>query len=123
MSEKFENALQYVNGAGAYVIWRDLNTGREEEIKSLDSINELIEYFSFAISRNIIVEYDVDRSAPVFSGDSPQVVAQRIFGDFFTQVKDLPPLNPLTNPDFMVYLLLKRGWAVLVHGTVLVLPE
>ncbi|MBB2198613.1 hypothetical protein HLH44_14305 [Gluconacetobacter sp. 1c LMG 22058] len=123
MSDKFLNALEYVAGSDAHSIWKDLNPGVNIDVNSKDSMRELICFFSFAIERNIIVEYSTEKNIPIFSGDAPDVLASRIFQDFSEKVPNVPLLDPLSNDDFVAYLMFKRGWAVLVHGTCLMVPE
>lgn len=123
MSERFLEALEYVNGGNAYSIWRDLNPVAIDDIETDSAIKNLIAFFEFAISRNVIIEYDVINNIPIFSGDSPAVVARRIFNDTRTKNPNLPEINPINSDDFLTYLIFKRGWAVLVHGTRLMLPE
>ena len=83
MCEKFRSVLNYVAGSVAYGIWNDLNPGINKDIDTIDSMKEFIDFFAFAISENVIVEYDCEKNCPVFSGDQPIVVANRIFDDFF----------------------------------------
>lgn len=123
MSEKFSSILEYLPGSVAYTIWHDLNPGREDNINSRDSIKEFIEFFAFAISKNLIVEYNYKENRPVFSGDSPVIVANRIFSDFFEKNPNIPEKSPSDSDDFVAYMVCKTGWAVLYQGTQLIFPE
>lgn len=123
MSEKFLNELEYLSGSDAHSIWKDLNPGITTHVNSMDSMAELIEFFEFTISKNVIIEYDIERNIPIFSGDEPKTVAQRIFSDFIAKVPNIPAQDPLSNDDFVAYLMFKRGWAVLLHGTRLIFPK
>lgn len=123
MSEKFSSLLKYVAGSVAYRIWRDLNPGNENNVNTNSSIKEFIEFFAFAISQNIIVEYDYEKNIPIFSGDLPIVVANRIFSDFYEKNSNVPEKSPSHSDDFVAYMIYKQGWAVLYQGTRLVLPE
>ncbi|WP_323992216.1 hypothetical protein [Nguyenibacter sp. L1] len=123
MPEKFLKVIEYINGANAYVIWSDLNPGVTKNVNSAASVKELLDFFEFSISNNIIIEFDTEKNTPVFSCDSPKVVAQRIFRDFSSKVPHMPEFDPPSDDDFVGYLMFKRGWAVLVHGTRLMLPD
>lgn len=123
MCEKFRSVLNYVAGSVAYGIWNDLNPGINKDIDTIDSMKEFIDFFAFAISENVIVEYDCEKNCPVFSGDQPIVVANRIFGDFFEKNPDIPKKSPSNSDDFIAYMFCKTGWAVLYKGTRLILPE
>ncbi|MCP1246030.1 hypothetical protein NKW54_08770 [Acetobacter cerevisiae] len=123
MSEKFSSILKYVAGSVAYNIWQDLNPGTEDNVNTNSSIKELIEFFAFAISQNIIVEYDFKKNIPIFSGDLPIVVANRIFRDFYEKNSNVPEKSPSNSDDFVAYMICKQGWAVLYQGTRLILPE
>lgn len=70
-----------------------------------------------------MLEYDICKKHPIFSGDSPSVVANRIFSDFHEKVPNLPTKCPPDNDDFVGYMFYKQGWAVLYQGTKLILPE
>ncbi|MFT9019498.1 hypothetical protein, partial [Acetobacter malorum] len=80
-------------------------------------------FFAFAISQNIIVEYDYKKNIPIFSGDLPIVVANRIFHDFYEKNSNVPEKSPSNSDDFVAYMIFKQGWAVLYQGTRLILPE
>ena len=123
MCEKFRSVLNYVAGSVAYNIWQDLNQEENCNVNTIDSMKEFIDFFAFAISENIIVEYDWEKKCPVFSGDQPIVVANRIFADFFEKNPNIPKKSPLDSDDFVAYMLYKPGWAVLCKGTRLILPE
>ncbi|MCP9318771.1 hypothetical protein KBX73_03060 [Acetobacter persici] len=123
MTEKFLYALNYINGNTAYGIWQDLNEGNCDDVISIDSMKIFIDFFSFAIEKNIIVEYDIDKKIPVFSEDPPNVVANRIFSDFHEKIPDLPKKCPPDSDDFVGYMFYKQGWAVLYQGTTLILPD
>ncbi|NVN10674.1 hypothetical protein [Nguyenibacter vanlangensis] len=123
MSGKFSEALEYINGGNAYSIWRDLNLEATKNIETECAKKNLIEFFEFAISKNVIIEYDAVENVPIFSGDPPKIVAERIFGDIRLKNPNLPAMNPINNDDFLAYLMFKRGWAVLIRGTRLMFPE
>lgn len=123
MNEKFVEALKCTSGATAYSMWKDLNDGPTDNVDSIKSINEFFDFFSYAIMNNIIVEYDQRKNQALFSGDAPDVVVKRIFEDFFEKNPNLPKVSPEESDDFIAYMLVKRGWAVLCRGTYLMLPD
>ncbi|WP_151199808.1 hypothetical protein [Kozakia baliensis] len=123
MSEKFISLLKYVKGNNAQNIWDDLNFNVEEKIDTKKSIAELIDFFSFLLSSNIILEYDLEKQCPVFSGDSPTKVAERIFSDFSEKNPNVPDQSPTDSDDFVAYMIYKQGWVYLSEGTSLMFPE
>ncbi|MFT8805573.1 MAG: hypothetical protein ABF856_10445 [Acetobacter aceti] len=123
MSEKFSEALKYLDGNNLYGIWNDINSDVENNIHTSEAIKNLVDFFEFAIQKNLIVEYDVEKKIAKFSGDSPFVVSRRILGNFITHNNNLPEKNPLSDNDFFCYLLYKTGWAILKNGTKLITPD
>jgi len=123
MSEKFLSMLDYVSGNVAYNIWLELNTAPENYIDTEKSMKEFFDFFAFAISKNIIIEYDSELERPIFSGDLPRIVANRIFCDFRKKNPNIPKICPSDSDDFVAYMIYKKGWAVLYQGTRLILPE
>lgn len=123
MSDKFEALVKFIKGENAYNIWNDLNARSDETVDTKKSISELIDFFAYLLSVNMIIEYDLEKQCPVFSGDSPRKAAERIFGDFFEKNPIIPDKSPSDSDDFVAYMIYKRGWVYLSEGTCLIFPE
>ncbi|MBB2165759.1 hypothetical protein HLH26_14690 [Gluconacetobacter sp. 1b LMG 1731] len=123
MLKEFSDELECVAGLSVYSIWKNINKNDNEDLITEEGITNLIDFFEFAISKNVIVEYDEKKELPIFSEDSPRVVAERIFCDIWKKNPGIPQVNPTDSDDFIAYLVYKTGWATLVHGTAIVPPQ
>lgn len=72
------------------------------------------DFLVYGMEKNCIIEYDYDRDLPVFSGDSPEVVADRILSDWPQKTIE-GSLDHDT--DFFIYFITLNKFAQLWHGT------
>lgn len=86
MLKEFSNELECVAGLSVYSIWKNINKNDNGDSLTEEGITNLIDFFEFAISKNVIVEYDEKKELPIFSEDSPRVVAERIFCDIWEKI-------------------------------------
>ena len=117
----FEEAIYYAGGANAWRIW-DLIGLQSSTIPVAQKFDVFKTFFVHAFKTNVMIEYSQVTKTPIFSGNPPQVVVDRIFSDF--PLDKLPDMRPENENAFIVYMVPKiDGWAVIEEGTTLIIPS
>ncbi|GBQ81332.1 MULTISPECIES: hypothetical protein [Asaia] len=111
--KRWDECLEHFSGSSCRTLFvhsgiDDLDIGSDEK-KSL--FRDLLVY---GMNKNVLIEYDYERDLPIFSGDEPHSVADRILSTW-PQKK----LNGYLSEDqeFGLYLSTLNGFAQLFHGT------
>lgn len=118
----FDDFMLSINTENGLGIWWALGLRNEKTMTTREKFLKLKEFFEYAIFHNRIIEYDLEKKRPIFSGDDPDVVFDRIFADF--PLDQLPEYDGDNDNRFFAYMAVKfNGWAVLNEGTTLCLPD
>lgn len=109
----WDECLKHFSGASCRTLFvhtgiDDLNINSEEK-KALFE-----EFLIYGMNKNIIIDYDYDNDRPIFSGDSPRIVVDRILSTWPNKKID-GFLGE--DGDFGIYLSTLTKFAQLFHGT------
>jgi len=119
--QEFDDLLSYVHQATLWHLWGALIRGALRGMSTRQKLEIMKRFFAYAISKNTILEYDNEAQCAVFSGDRPEVVAERILADF--PIDKLPEYDVEPESDFFIYAIQKQnGWVGLLEGTFLTHP-
>lgn len=72
------------------------------------------DFLVYGMKKNIIIEFDYENDAPVFSGEEPEKVADRILSDWPGKVIEG---SLEADTDFFIYFITLNKFAQIFHGT------
>ncbi|WP_025841914.1 hypothetical protein [Asaia platycodi] len=72
------------------------------------------EFLSYGMNKNIIIEFDYNEDRPIFSGDTPEEVADRILSDW---PKRIIRGSLVDDDEYYLFFITLEKFAQLWHGT------
>ncbi|WP_438381570.1 hypothetical protein ABHV46_11355 [Asaia sp. BMEF1] len=109
----WDECLKDFSGASCKTLL--IGTGIDElDISSCEKKEMFKEFLVYGMEKNLVIEFDYDRDLPVFSGESPEIVADRILSDW---PKKTIEGSLEKDKDFFLYFITLNKFAQLWHGT------